>query len=127
MPIGASSNPWSVARALAVRTRESRNRFVDFLRAISICVVVFGHWLMSLPAIVDGTPQNAEVLRVLPWTQWLTWAFQVMPVFFVVGGYSNAISWLSAKHKGNTYSYWATTRLSRLVRPLVPLLIFWVL
>jgi hypothetical protein len=127
MPSGVSVNPWSVARALAVQTPESRNRFVDFLRAISICVVVFGHWLMSLPAVVDGVPQNAEVLRVLPWTQWLTWAFQVMPVFFVVGGYSNSISWVSAKRRGQTYSYWATARLNRLVRPLVPLLVFWVL
>jgi hypothetical protein len=27
------------------------------------------------------------------WTRWMTWIFQVMPVFFLVGGYSNGISW----------------------------------
>ena len=73
----ASSNIWSTARALADKTPPSRNRYVDLLRAVSICAVVFGHWLVSLPAMVDGTLQNAEVMRVLPWTQWLSWAMQV--------------------------------------------------
>ena len=121
-----SSNIWSAARSIAKKTPSSRNRYVDFLRAVSICAVVFGHWLVSLPVVVDGTLQSAEVIRVLPWTQWLSWAMQVMPVFFVVGGYSNSVSWLSAQRKGLEYGDWAATRMQRLVGPLVPLLIFWI-
>jgi len=34
---------WSKARELAVMTPPERNRWVDFLRAISIMAVVFGH------------------------------------------------------------------------------------
>ena len=34
---------WSRAKALAERTPETRNRYVDFLRAASITVVVLGH------------------------------------------------------------------------------------
>ena len=123
----ASSNPWRTARALADKTPPSRNRYVDFLRAVSICVVVFGHWLVSTPGIVEGTLRNVEVMRVMPWTQWLSWAMQVMPVFFVVGGYSNSVSWLSAQGKGLGYGDWAAKRMQRLVGPLVPLLIFWIL
>lgn len=123
----AASNLWSQASAVAAQTPDTRNRYVDFLRAFSICAVVFGHWLMSLPAVIDGAPRNPEVLRAVPWTQWLTWAFQVMPVFFAVGGFSNSISWISASRKGLGYGAWAATRMSRLVRPLVPLLVFWVL
>jgi len=117
---------WHAAQAIAAKTPAKRNRYVDLLRAVSICVVVFGHWLVSLPLIVDGTLQNAEILRILPWTQWLTWALQVMPVFFVVGGYSNSVSWRSATRKGLAYGDWAAARMRRLVGPLVPLLIFWV-
>jgi len=122
-----ASNLWASAQSAASRTPESRNRYVDFLRAFSICSVVFGHWLMSLPMLVDGLPVNPEVLRVIPWTQWLTWAFQVMPIFFFVGGYSNAVSWRSAMRKGNEYGVWLATRMSRLVRPIVPLLLTWIL
>lgn len=120
------SGMWSAARALAAQTPPTRNRYVDFLRAISICVVVFGHWLVGLPAVVDGVLHDVEVMRVVPWTQWLSWAMQVMPVFFVVGGYSNSVSWRSAKRKGLEYGDWAASRMQRLVGPLVPLLIFWV-
>ena len=123
----ASRGTWSTARALAGKTPPDRNRYVDFLRAVSSCAVVFGHWLVSLPAVVDGSLSDVEVMRVLPWTQWLSWAMQVMPVFFVVGGYSNSVSWLSAQRKGMEYGDWAARRMQRLVGPLVPLLIFWML
>ncbi len=110
---------------MAVRTAPTRNRYVDFLRALSICVVVLGHWLVNMPVVIDGEWRAAELLRVAPWTQWLSWAFQVMPVFFVVGGYSNAASWRSAQRKGLDYGSWAAARLQRLAAPILPLLIFW--
>lgn len=59
------SGMWSAARALAAQTPVTRNRYVEFLRAISICVVVFGHWLVGLPAIVDSVLRDVEVMRVL--------------------------------------------------------------
>ena len=43
----------SVAR-LAAETPAERNRVVDALRAGSILVVVFGHWLMAAVTVVDG-------------------------------------------------------------------------
>ena len=119
------SGIWSAAHALAAQTPPTRNRYVDFLRAVSICVVVFGHWLVGLPAVVDGALRDVEVMRVMPWTQWLSWAMQVMPVFFVVGGYSNSVSWRSAQRKGLEYGDWTANRMQRLVGPLVPLLVFW--
>jgi hypothetical protein len=27
-----------------------------------------------------------DMLEFAPWTQWLTWSFQVMPLFLIVGG-----------------------------------------
>ncbi len=126
MTDAAPSGTWSAARTLAEQTPPSRNRYVDFLRAVSICVVMLGHWLVGMPIVVDGALIAADVLRVVPSTQWLTWGLQVMPVFFVVGGFSNAVSWRSAKRKGLDYGTWAATRMRRLVEPLLPLLIFWV-
>ncbi|UCE87344.1 MAG: acyltransferase family protein [Deltaproteobacteria bacterium] len=120
-----TANPWSRARRLAERTPESRNRYVDFLRAASILVVVIGHWLMAAPHATRGELTLGDMLHVAPWTQWLTWVFQVMPLFFIVGGYSNAVSWESARRSGVGYAGWASTRLRRLVAPLVPLLVFW--
>jgi hypothetical protein len=38
---------WSKAREMAELTPLERNRWVDFLRAVSIMAVVIGHWLMA--------------------------------------------------------------------------------
>ena len=65
------------------------------------------------------------MLQVAPWTQWLTWLLQVMPLFFIVGGYANAVSWQAAQRSGAGYGVWISGRLQRLVKPTVPLLIFW--
>ncbi|WP_209347932.1 acyltransferase [Pontixanthobacter sp. CEM42] len=103
-----------------------RNRYVDFLRAFSILAVVIGHWLVAAPYIDEsGAVQGGHLLGILPWTQWLTWAFQVMPIFFLVGGYSNGISWAATKRKGGHYSDWFASRIQRLVNPVFPVLLVW--
>ena len=47
-------NICSQAAALAARTPASRNRYVDFLRAVSIGAVVTGHWLVAAPYVSGG-------------------------------------------------------------------------
>lgn len=123
---GSGQNIWSQAAALAAKTPDSRNRYVDFLRAVSICAVVFGHWLMAAPYVDAGGIQISSMLEHQAWTRWLTWAFQVMPVFFLVGGYSNGISWQSAQRHGRSYSEWLQLRLQRLAGPVLPLIAVWV-
>jgi hypothetical protein len=119
------SSLWARARVAAERTPESRNRYVDLLRVVSIGAVVLGHWLLSAPYVEDGRLQLSNIFRVAPWTVWLSWGFQVMPVFFIVGGYSNAASWDSARSKGRNFGDWIAARLHRLVWPVVPLVIAW--
>ena len=116
---------WSRAADLAAQTPVERNRYVDFLRAVSILVVVVGHWLIATAYYQDGTLTPGHLLKSEPGTQWLTWVFQVMPIFFIVGGYSNAVSLESAARKGERYATWLAGRLNRLVAPLLILLLAW--
>lgn len=118
---------WSRASALAAQTPSDRNRYVDFLRAASILVVVFGHWLAAAPwRQPDGKLVATHILAVADWTHWLTWAIQVMPIFFMVGGFSNGITWCAAQRGQIDYAGWLTGRLRRLVWPVLPLLLVWV-
>jgi fucose 4-O-acetylase-like acetyltransferase len=128
-PTSPTSTPniWSQASYLAAKTPESRNRYVDLLRAVSIFAVVFGHWLMAAPYITEDGIQITSMLEHQEWSRWLTWVFQVMPVFFLVGGYSNGISWQSARRKGRSYSEWLQVRLQRLVGPVLPLIVMWII
>jgi len=118
---------WAQARRMAEQTPAERNRYVDFLRAVSILSVVFGHWLMAAPYYDSGKPHMWHLLSVVSWSQWLTWVFQVMPIFFFVGGFSNMTSWEAAKRRGQGYDVWLTSRLYRLLAPVLPLLTIWII
>ena len=125
--IKPKGNFWSKASELAGRTPDSRNRFVDFLRAASIGAVIFGHWLVAAPYMEGGVLTASKLLEHQTWTQWLTWIFQVMPVFFIVGGYANSASWRAAKRNNRSYNEWLFSRLQRLLGPVFPLIIVWTL
>ena len=125
MPDDVHMKTLTKARTLAEATPDSRNRYVDFLRAFSILVVVFGHWLMAGPEMVDGELRIGHLISEARWAQWATWLLQVMPVFFFVGGFSNAGSWRSAQRNATTYAAWLRDRLRRLILPVLPVLAVW--
>lgn len=118
---------WTRARDMAAQAPPERNRYVDFLRALSILAVVVGHWLVAAPYMKNGAVEGGHLLGILPWTQWLTWGFQVMPLFFLVGGFSNGMSWAATLRKGGRYAGWYSGRLQRLINPVLPLFLIWTL
>jgi hypothetical protein len=113
------------AEKLAISTPPTRNRYVDLLRAFSILVVVYGHWLMAAPEVIGGEIRIGHALTDIPWTRGLTWVLQVMPIFFFVGGYSNALGLRAARRKGTEYGQWLRDRLRRLIVPVLPVLALW--
>jgi fucose 4-O-acetylase-like acetyltransferase len=112
-------------RELAAATPATRNRYADLLRAVSILVVVVGHWLMAVLAYEGGEFIGRNLLEIATWTHLLTWAFQVMPIFFIVGGFTNAGSWRSATERGTTYADWLRARSARLLGPALVFVAFW--
>lgn len=116
---------WVQARNAAEQTPAYRNRTADFFRAVAITIVVFGHWIVSVPRYADGNLKFTELLFLQPWTQYATWFVQVMPIFFFVGGLSNAASWASAQRNSEKQRAWLATRLKRLLMPITPLILLW--
>jgi len=108
----------AVPTARAVdRTPPDRDRVVDAARALSLLVVVGGHSVMAVVAWPDGVPRLGNLLAAFPWTQAITWLFQVMPLFFVAGGAASTLSWHKHQARGGTYAAWLWGRASRLLRP----------
>jgi hypothetical protein len=123
----AKRSLWARAQHMAQQAPPERNRYVDFLRALSILAVVVGHWLVSAPYMVGDAVEGGHLLGIIPWTQWLTLGFQVMPIFFLVGGFSNGTSWAATLRKGGHYSDWFSSRVLRLINPVLPLFCIWTL
>ncbi|MDM4719774.1 acyltransferase [Micromonospora sp. WMMA1363] len=111
-------------RRLADATPPSRNRYVDLLRALAIILVVLGHWTVTaIGHDAAGQPTGRSALPDLSWAYPLTWAFQVMPVFFLVGGYANAASLTAHRSRGGDATGWLLGRSARLLRPTTVLII----
>jgi fucose 4-O-acetylase-like acetyltransferase len=123
--VGRSQPRATTARQLAAATPASRNRYVDLLRFVSIALVVLGHWLLAVLGFRDGAFVGENLLELAPRLQIATWLFQVMPVFFLVGGYTNAISWESAIRRDEPYGDWLRARCTRLLRPALWFVAFW--
>jgi len=94
-----------------------RNRYADLLRVLAIGGVVYGHWLLVSVTYRDGQLGGVDALNYVQWGRWVTWAFQVMPVFFLVGGYVNAMSWRAHSAAGETWTVWVRDRVLRLLWP----------
>lgn len=95
-----------------------RDLSVDFYRVSAIGLVVVGHWLAASATYHDGEFGLQNLLEELPWTQWLTLLFQVIPAFFLMAGYASAVSWSRRQNAGvEPPQTWLRHRLSRTLGP----------
>ncbi|MER0241542.1 acyltransferase family protein [Streptomyces sp. HSW2009] len=106
------------ARRVDAATPAGRDRAVDGLRALALGGVVSGHWLLGgLTLRPDGALDSASPLVALPELAPLTWLFQLLGLFFLVGGYASVRSWDRAAARGLGTGGWLRGRLRRLGRP----------
>ncbi len=110
---------------LAGATPASRDRYVDFLRATSIAVVVLGHWTIALISWDEGVIRSTSAVGKAPGLWLATWVCQVMPVFFFVGGYANLVAYDSARRRGESALIFMRSRVRRLLVPASALLAVW--
>jgi peptidoglycan/LPS O-acetylase OafA/YrhL len=103
--------------ALAAATPATRDRYVDLLRAVSICAVVFGHWFIGIIHTGDGLARLTSAVGVTSGLWLGTWVFQVMPVFFFVGGFSNLTAYDAFRRRGESAGAFVSSRVARLLRP----------
>jgi peptidoglycan/LPS O-acetylase OafA/YrhL len=116
-------------RAAAHRTDQAtpaeRDRAVDALRALAILGVVLGHWLVTALVADSGTLHTASPLHFMPWLAPISWVFQSLAVFFLVGGHVATKGYASARGRGVTYGQWLRSRLTRLFKPVAAVVTLW--
>jgi hypothetical protein len=114
-----------LATRIDAATPASRDRAVDALRALAITGVILGHWMVTALVLTHGRAgdvlSDASPLARMPALTPVSWVFQTLAIFFLVGGYSAARS-----YRGG-YRTWLARRLARLSRPVAALVAVWAL
>ncbi|OUC91788.1 acyltransferase family protein [Streptomyces swartbergensis] len=113
------------AERVGAATPAGRDRAVDALRAAAVLGVVLGHWLVTALVADSGTLRTASPLQHMPWLTPVSWLFQTLAVFFLVGGHVATRGLASARARGIPYHQWLTTRLTRLFTPVAAVLTLW--
>jgi len=95
-----------------------RDLVVDLARVFCVLLVVAIH-VMMVGVAVDGSGAvvASQPLQEQSWFPPTTWAGQIMPLFFVVGGFASATAWAGARRRGDDAGDFVRGRLLRLARP----------
>lgn len=104
-----------------------RDRFIDFVRAFSLLVVVAWHWVFTIIVWRDDGPHATNPIGFTKGLFVATWLFQVMPLFFFVGGFAHTEAWEAGHEKGRfrtTFAF-AWYRVKHLARPALILAFGW--
>ncbi len=109
------TSPRSTAE-LAAATPAGRDRYVDLLRLFSIGMVVLGHWVVALLTVHGAGAVSTSLPLMLS-----TWLWQVMALFFFVGGFAHA---RALRHRPRTGEF-VRSRAARLLPPALVMLAVW--
>ncbi|MHA7199681.1 acyltransferase family protein [Arthrobacter alkaliphilus] len=100
-----------------------RDPVIDLARFFCLVLVVVSHTMMVSPVLhPDGTVTTENTLMQQHWFEPVLWVFQVMPLFFVLGGITGLESWRRLRARGGSGVDYAQLRLLRLIRPATALL-----
>ncbi|MGH3705007.1 MAG: acyltransferase family protein, partial [Agromyces sp.] len=110
-----------VARAAIAK----RDLVVDLARVACVLLVVVIHLLMIGVGIgADGAIMASRPLEAQPWFAAATWAGQIMPLFFALGGFTAVTAWRSLERRDGDQVDFVRGRVLRLARPSLPLFLF---
>ncbi len=97
----------------------ARDTGVDLVRALCVVGVVVLHAMMVGVTVADGAPVFANASEGSWWITPLSWMLQVMPLFFVIGGFAGVIAYRGQRARGGTAAAFVAARVQRLLRPAV--------
>lgn len=95
-----------------------RDATIDAVRAACLLAVVLLHSLMVGVEIgSDGSLHTSVALSGEPWFAPITWILQIMPLFFIAGGFASLTQWRRMRAKGASAADYVLSRVRRLAVP----------
>lgn len=104
---------------------QGRDLTLDLVRVGCVLLVVFAHILYS--GVGRGPGGEILIEKTVEQQSWFdvaSWIVDIMPLFFVIGGFAARAGWRSAQRRGEDADHFVRVRLARLARPSLPLFVF---
>ncbi|GAB3295655.1 acyltransferase family protein [Pseudoclavibacter terrae] len=98
-------------------TASQRDAAVDLVRAVCLAVVLLLHISMAGVAVVSGDISITNAVEDEAWFAPVTWLLQVMPLFFIIGGFAARAQWMRLRARGGTSREFIVSRTRRLLVP----------
>jgi peptidoglycan/LPS O-acetylase OafA/YrhL len=115
-PARPALRPGLAPAAVASNTRDTG---IDLVRACCIVGVVVLHAMMVGVTVTSVGPVFANASDGTAWIAPLSWVLQVMPLFFVIGGFAGLLAFRRQRARGVPASAFVAARLHRLLLPAV--------
>jgi len=110
---GAPRGRPTAHRPVLNETEQAQAHSMSLLRILSLTGIVLGESLLAFSMREDSDPG---------WTWPFTWLLQLVPLFFLAGGHSNALAWRAMEGHYVTY---VASRVGWLIRPVLAFVIAW--
>lgn len=107
-----------VLSASATGPPGSRDVMIDAARALSVAVVIVFHMALFRAVITPDGSVRASVAEPGVPGAILSWFVQVMPVFFVTGGFAHGVVLARGRDRGDSYALFLAQRVRRFLGPL---------
>ncbi len=102
-----------------------RDLTLDLARVTCVVFVIVVHLLqVGIGTDEQGALVTSRPAEDQPWFAAATWIGQIMPLFFVVGGFAAAAGWRSWTARGGDATGFIRSRTLRLAQPALPLFVF---
>ncbi|CAD5139420.1 Acyltransferase family protein [Microbacterium sp. Nx66] len=116
MVIAAAPRLSTPAPAVSAPTGH-RDTGIDVVRALCVLGVVLLHAVMVGVTVSESGPVFENASDGTGWIAPLSWLLQVMPLFFVIGGFSGLLAYRRLRDRGGSATAFVAGRVHRLLRP----------
>jgi peptidoglycan/LPS O-acetylase OafA/YrhL len=99
------------------QTRDERDTGIDLVRALCVTGVVVLHAMMVGVTVTDARPVFENASDGSAWIAPLSWLLQVMPLFFVIGGFAGLTAYRRQREHGAPATAFIAARMHRLLLP----------
>ena len=100
----------------------NRDAVIDLVRAGATTTVVAYHWIFTIVVWRPDGPHADNPIGYVSGLWSLTWVLQVMPLFFMAGGYTHSLAWARQRARGRGWGGFVGARSRQLAVPAAALI-----